>query len=463
MVSSSILHGIFGVPVADIGVAEIQQAIEDRVVENDELDWKRKPYRRGQGAEIAKDLAALANHRGGVIVIGVDEDGHAAHEQTPTDDSAAEIEKMIRSAAAARIQPFLSGITVRQTEDLPGTTEHFVIISVEPSRDAPHACTPDGPNGNTLSYPVRHGADTRYLKEFEVATRYRDRQASRTALTATLERIHNDGLANSQGLDTEASLSVAVVPVNRGSRPHGPDARAAETQFLTEWNNRTSIPNHDIEFVPLHKNFRVRPGRQRTIFTTPEITAELEHQGAGYLSPRLRFLPQHPVIDDATGENASALTNTVMIPTDRIEWTLFTAITFLIDHAIDTGASGEIEIRAQLHFTRGTGNRNGGICIPLPRPRAGQLTHELPPGARLSPTTTAVHTTTGIADATTDRYRNAAAAAYFLASDIFAEFGVDEPHIFTDLGTSNSPLTLSDAGLSGVRDWLQEHLAPPPS
>ena len=49
----------------------------------------------------------------------------------------------------------------------------------------------------------------------------------------------------------------------------------------------------------------------------------------------------------------------------------------------------------------------------------------------------------------------AGAAAFFLATDMFAEFGIDEPHIFDDTGDSIPGNMGTQPG--GVREWLTEY------
>lgn len=465
MTDFPLLRGIFGVPVAQIDAAAIERAVDNGAAENDQLDWKQVPYAKGEGGEIAKDLAALANHRGGIIVIGVadDEQSHAATGTTPVTIAATEVGKQVRQAAASNIQPFLTGFSVRQTDTASGGEGHYVIIEVAPSRDAPHALIPGGPNGRTLSYPVRNGAETRFLKEFEVAVRYRDRAASRADLDASLLTTHTSGIETmlrrqqTFGDWVGPGLSVAAVPVNGGSRPPGAEARKAETAFLTAWDGLTNLPWHHIDYLPHHGNYRSQPAPQRTAFTTPDTVVELGHRGAGFICHALSPLPHNADIEDPHDVPNGPYTAAVLIPAERIEWALFVAINFLMDHAVDTGASGEVELRAQLHFAPpGAGSRNGGICTRIEGRRRSPH-YEIPAGARLSPTTTGVQTTTTISDSD-DPHRVAAIASFFLAEGIFAEFGIDDPHIFTPLGEGVPGSFGSE--LAGLPDWLRTNLGP---
>ena len=66
-----------------------------------------------------------------------------------------------------------------------------------------------------------------------------------------------------------------------------------------------------------------------------------------------------------------------------------------------------------------------------------------------------MQTTTAISDSD-DPHRVAAIASFFLAEGIFAEFGIDDPHIFTPLGEGVPGSVGSE--LAGLPDWLSTNL-----
>ena len=52
----------------------VKQAADANLAESDDLDWKEhlpQPPREGRWNELAKDVAALANTRGGLLIYGV--------------------------------------------------------------------------------------------------------------------------------------------------------------------------------------------------------------------------------------------------------------------------------------------------------------------------------------------------------------------------------------------------------
>ncbi len=68
------LHEHLGCPPGPLTFDMIRRAADDRLQETDDLDWKEhlpQPPRDGQWNELAKDISAMANTRGGLLVFGV--------------------------------------------------------------------------------------------------------------------------------------------------------------------------------------------------------------------------------------------------------------------------------------------------------------------------------------------------------------------------------------------------------
>lgn len=61
---------LLGVPVEEWTEQQLEQAIREAVREDADLDWKQQPYAayRGVSEEVGKDIAALANAGGGVLM-----------------------------------------------------------------------------------------------------------------------------------------------------------------------------------------------------------------------------------------------------------------------------------------------------------------------------------------------------------------------------------------------------------
>ena len=153
----------------------IRNAIAARVPENDDLDFKREHH--DDLDELAKDVAALANNVGGVLVLGVADDKAQASMANAVDISDPKRRHII-TVIGSRIRPFVQGV---QIHAIPTARRGygFLLIIVPRSSEAPHAIIdPEAPT--TLRYPVRDGTTTRWLGEHELSTRYFDRFQARS-------------------------------------------------------------------------------------------------------------------------------------------------------------------------------------------------------------------------------------------------------------------------------------------
>jgi hypothetical protein len=179
--------------------------------EDADLDFKATLYGTGDSEkrDLAGDVAAMANDRGGLIVLGVAEnDGVASSE--PEVDLSEEEEQRMRHITAALVAPHVE-YRVRRIEGT-SATRGFYLLIVPPSPLRPHAVRVN----NALRYPRRDGPTTRYLSELEVADMYRDRFRDERQQLDRLDRI----VAQAQGeLDdpTRVWLAAALVPNSPGS------------------------------------------------------------------------------------------------------------------------------------------------------------------------------------------------------------------------------------------------------
>lgn len=173
---SAELEALFGTQLANAAAGSVHELVAGGARESEVLELKGEHYDRNDRGrlELAKDVAALANRRGGVIVLGVEED-HEARAATArgvvmSDDEIGRI----RQTIAARVVP-LPDVDVRALPDPDlGEGVGFVLLAVSPSVLAPHAVV----DAERLRYPVRHGTTTRFLTEPDVADAYRRRFAA---------------------------------------------------------------------------------------------------------------------------------------------------------------------------------------------------------------------------------------------------------------------------------------------
>lgn len=171
------LEALLGGLIDAVDAAAIQSLVATGVDEAFDLDFKAELYGNNDSARrsLAGDVAAMANTGGGLIILGVEEDGQARASATP--------EVLLSDAEVGRIRQIVASLVAPHVAfdviTVPGSSEGsgFILLVVPQSSAAPHAVLiNDG-----LRYPRRNGATTRYLSEPEVAEAYRgrDRNISR--------------------------------------------------------------------------------------------------------------------------------------------------------------------------------------------------------------------------------------------------------------------------------------------
>jgi len=188
----------------DPQVRSINGLVTQQAREGEQLDFKLKPHlpamsRQESGSnrdiasgptgqrhghtgwkpeqEWAKDVCQFANHRGGLLLIGIRDADDVAVAARPFPDDPAALEQRLRVVLGNYSAP-TPRIDVIIVPSAAGGS--YMAVVVPPSELGPHAVT-DGTSGRRrpLHFPVRHGADTRWMDEAEVADRYRRRSLAR--------------------------------------------------------------------------------------------------------------------------------------------------------------------------------------------------------------------------------------------------------------------------------------------
>ena len=226
------LKAVFGTPLDEIAEEYLQRLVDEAVHEYSDLDFKQETYGNGEEdrRELAADIAAFANDRGGVIVIGVREENDAATELTPIALDNDEIGRM-RSIAAAKLAPY-AWFEPRKIPSVKHTGRGYYLLVVPPSPDRPHAVR----KHNDLRYPRRNGAQKRWLSESEVADAYRDRFARVTDDLGRIEQVLGEG-RRVLTLNSElAYLVIGIVP----SQPGAFQIDAAAVERVETWAREQS-------------------------------------------------------------------------------------------------------------------------------------------------------------------------------------------------------------------------------
>jgi predicted HTH transcriptional regulator len=207
------LARLFGASPRSWTAKQIRAAVERREVEDFDLEFKGPLYTPNENEELGKDIAALANYIGGVIVLGVEEDAEGRAVSSPgVELNGKEIDR-IHQALAGNLAP-VPAVEIQLVPDESGS-RGFLLLLVPQSPERPHALRLK--NGG-LRYPIRNGTTVRYLAETEVADAYRNRFERGTA---TQERLRDVELGTVISFPRNgAHLSVATARRSRSNRDH---------------------------------------------------------------------------------------------------------------------------------------------------------------------------------------------------------------------------------------------------
>lgn len=217
---SPALEALLGGPVDETGLTEdaVLRLVAVGAREGDELEFKRDPYPGAPAGrslawtteqEFAKDVTALANHVGGLLLIGVEEQDGIAIEAVPTvGDPDREVQRL-GLALVNHAAPVPRAVFV---PILAAAGGHYLAVVVPPSPLAPHAVTGQrGDSRRPLHWFVRDGAHTRPLAEPDVADRYRARLRGAADRTARRDSVAAEG-RDSLGRSDDLWLWAATVP-----------------------------------------------------------------------------------------------------------------------------------------------------------------------------------------------------------------------------------------------------------
>jgi hypothetical protein len=428
------IENILGTTVNEAGYSAFESLVTNNVAEQLDLDFKKELYGRGDPdkRELAKDVAALANTTGGVIILGIEENGLAqafAAPGVPIRD--AEITRMhqIIGSLTAPVPVF----TIRSVAKPGDPTHGFIVVSVQPGLYSPHAViVNDG-----FRYPRRNGSTTRYLSEPEVATAYRERFARVAGQSGRARRL---GTALEAGLRPAADHAwvwVSMVPDVPGemmlSQATFAEARAELSRDAFPSIMRGSYSWHNVA-VGVHK--LVLSGSPGT--GPPQwLAAELHADGAGAFAMNARTHARWPTPEDESGRR-------LLLHDEQAVNALMSGLRFLARHARDRcAAAGDVTISASIAADRegritwlATGRRaQAEDVIGHPMPTPGHIAESAAP-----------------LDSVADDGPGLASAAGMLATELFQQFGLPEVGQVTPEGELRRPYWTSHL-FQQVEQW----------
>lgn len=237
----------------------LDAAVATGTLEASDLDWKSElpPAKGLPQTDFPKDVAAMANSGGGVIVFGVRESQKAATVRVDVGDFDEAYERTLRSAAITAISPPVFGLNIHRLE---GGGKRAVVVEVPASVDGPHLIY----RGELFGAPIRNDSDTVWMKERQIEAMYRARFDERRHATESLDKLYAD-VATGRDCKKRAWLIAVGHPRRPGflERLTRDDARNVLTDAGTltlNYSVRTGI--HPLESVDLDNP---RPGLRRWV------------------------------------------------------------------------------------------------------------------------------------------------------------------------------------------------------
>lgn len=189
------LHRALGADPGPFTDKLLDDAVRNGIKESAELDWKSALYppKGIADTDFPKDVAAMANNGGGVIICGITEANKAATARGDVGELTEVHERALHSAAISAITPPVFGLTIHRVGR---DGNRAVVIEVPKSIDGPHLIY----RNDYFGAPRRNDADTVWMREREIEAMYRARFDERRHSTEALDSLFGEASA---GLDTD--------------------------------------------------------------------------------------------------------------------------------------------------------------------------------------------------------------------------------------------------------------------
>jgi hypothetical protein len=277
------LHRALGIEPRPMSDEILDAAVAAGVRETDQLDWKSElpPMKGLPQTDFPKDIAAMANGAGGMLVFGVCETQKTATERVDIGDFDEAYERALRSAAITGISPPVFGLNVHR---LGPEGNRAVIVEVPASVDGPHLIY----RNQYFGAPIRNDSDTVWMKERQIEAMYRARFEERRHASGALDALFTEA---STGRDADKRAWLIAVGHPRvprvGDRLTREEARSlldASGKLALRYAGRGGI--HPLESVDY---LNPRPGLRRWVAVNSatsghsvwkEAWASIHHDGS---------------------------------------------------------------------------------------------------------------------------------------------------------------------------------------
>ena len=353
------LEQLFGPNSAAINADHVKKLVSGAVEEDVDLDFKESLYGgESERRDLCRDVAALANTAGGVLVLGVRADEQSQASACPGVDLSDDAKTRMQQIVVAGVMP-LPTFEILAVPSGPDSRGFYAIV-VARSPGAPHAVILN----EAFHFPKRNGSTIRHTSEPEVAEA--DRPSGLAKEDARLEEVFDTGTAR---LDTDeyAWICVAMVPEIPGRNEIN---SAAFRAFAEKAKGKNPL------VVPLDHTVisRVSVGRDRFSADGGNgdeskaswISYDLHGDGAGFFA-----IAAGAMARDERGENLPPDgdgRSFLMLDDEFLAIGVLSGLRHLAQHAVEaSGLSGPVTIRAGVHG----GRQRTGVMITYTRQYPG--------------------------------------------------------------------------------------------
>jgi hypothetical protein len=222
------LHRWLGREAAPMSVELMDEAVAVSLEEKADLDFKLSPPATGSlmQSDVAKDIAAMANSGGGMLLFGVRDTGSRASEAPGVSPEFVldTYVRDLRRVAINRISPPVLDLSVLTFGD-DGDRLGLAVV-VPATEDAPHLIF----SNDAFKAPYRNGPDTAWMNERMLEAAYRARFEAKRSATASLNDLMAAAVEGHAFPERAWMLAVAR-PVNQAPRIARPDRSSAAKIF----------------------------------------------------------------------------------------------------------------------------------------------------------------------------------------------------------------------------------------
>ncbi|MEY9968478.1 hypothetical protein ABIA33_006562 [Streptacidiphilus sp. MAP12-16] len=415
------IEGLFGGLLDAASYQDIADLIGNQdAAEAEDLDYKAAHYTPDDKGreELAKDVTALANHIGGVLVLGMAEVACVPSKPRDVDLDDRHLRHMQQVLSSNTAPPVRYEILRKENPRSPG--QGFLLLTVPRSPYGPHAITvpPTKPSRDVLRYPRRSGSKTDWLSEATVATAYRERFMQAGARDHRLAEVERD-LVVAVRRRVTPNLLVVITPESPGDMTINQEAFARHRSELLQ--ARPYLGTLDTPFGAVHV------GPRRLIVDQPEyhgkgVYMQLHRDGSGAAAVPLTC---HTEFDHKIQT----------VQADELVHGLLSALAFLAQHARDrAGAAGTVLLKASLVDEL----PSHPSSPPIARERTQYMLGIQAPGGPLTRGTLycpcAQASVTALLDDLADTGGPLVQAASLLADELVQAYGLPEAHPLTAAG-----------------------------